>query len=241
MSSKNVYEQFLSQCDNGFVVIDNDCSIIETNNAISELTGYNHDELNGTGLYVLFDNFTAEKICTLCDCFGCKKIRQKISGDLYRKDGEIRQVEVSINCTGTEDKSSHWLLIKNKSFRKEMEVKLRQSELMLQSTLESLPFDFWINDAENRTYMQNSHSKALWGDVKGHSPKDVTDDDGISENWLKTTTRALAGEVINGEISYIINGRKKYFRNILAPIKDEEHMLGILGMNIDITDLKEAV
>ena len=72
-------------------------------------------------------------------------------------------------------------------------------------------------------------------------PDEISDDEGTTRQWIDTTERALSGEVYSGEISYTIDGRKKYFKNILAPIKDDDRIFGILGMNIDITDLKEAL
>ena len=89
--------------------------------------------------------------------------------------------------------------------------------------------------------MQNSISKALWGDVKGTSPDEVGADPLTTKKWLETTKRALAGEVVKGEIEYLMDGRRKIYRNIIAPIKDDDQVLGIVGMNIDISDLKEAL
>ena len=236
MQDPEIYEQFLSLCDNGFARIAPDGSITEVNKALCELTGRSSGELTGAGLDILFDEASLEMLGDLFATGECVECRT-IAGELMQKRGEPRNVEIYINCT----RGVHWLLVKNKSFRKEMEEKLRQSELMLSTCLESLPFDFWINDADNQTWMQNSYSKALWGDVKGQRPEEVGSGAEITSQWLETTKRALNGEVVNGELTYIINNQKKIFRNILAPILDGERLLGILGMNIDITDLKDAL
>lgn len=241
MLSNRILEQFLTQSDNGFVNVDSDYCIISANNAVLELSGYSIDELEGAALEFLFDTITADKICKIYNSFGCSEISHKICGDLLTKNAEPITVEVLINCSAAADDFSYWLLIKNKSINTERERRLKKSELMLHSAIESLPFDFWVNDTKNRTCLQNSHSKALWGDVKDRTPQEVPHKAKIIEHWLDSTARALKGEIVNGEISYIIDGKKKYFRNIIAPIQDAENMFGILGMNIDITDLKEAV
>ncbi len=237
MHDQKLFNRFLTLCDNGFAAVDSDGCILEVNKALCELTGRTESSLTGAGLEILFDSFSVETILRIYNAFDCHEISHTISGDLLQKKGSPRLVEIFVNCTADE----RWLLIKNRSFRKEMENKLRRSELMLSTTLESLPFDFWINDDQNRTWMQNSYSKALWGDVKGKSPEEVGAEEKITGQWQDTTERALRGEVVEGEIEYIIDGHKKTFRNILAPIKDDEKILGILGMNIDITDLKEAL
>ena len=237
MYSEEIYKNFLAHCDNGFIILDQDSAVADVNNALCELTGREREELVDSGMEILFDGFSAERITSIYNAYECSEICHTISGELLQKKGTPRDVEILINCS----KGERWLLVKNKSFRREMEDKLRQSELMLSTTLESLPFDFWINDAENRTYMQNSYSKNLWGDVKGAHPEEVGADDRITRHWLDTIERAFRGEVVNGEIEYHIDSKSKFFRNILAPIKDGENLLGILGMNIDITDLKEAL
>lgn len=237
MPGLEIYKHFLSHCDNGFACLNGNYGITDVNNALCDLTGRHRDELLGNGIEVLFDEFCVEKIISIYEAFDCHEICQNIPGELFQKHGASRQVEIQVNCTA----GDKWLLIKNKAFRREMEEKLRQSELMLSTSLESLPFDFWINDAENRTYLQNSYSKKLWGDVKGQHPDEVGAGDEITDHWLSTIKKAFNGEVVNSEIEYYIEGRKKIFRNIIAPIKDGDDLLGVLGMNIDITDLKEAL
>jgi len=241
MANNTVYKQFLSTCDNGFVHITRNGDILDVNRAVSDLTGQSSEELLSSGISILFEDFLVDEILGLLGGRTGGAVEAVRYGDLQQKHGPPRYAEIYINCSIVEDDEVLWLLIKNKSFRKEIEQKLRERDLMLETTLESLPFDFWINDNENRTYMQNSYSKALWGDVKGNSPEDVTDSPEVVEQWLDTTAKALGGEIQSGEVSYTVDGRKRYFKNIVAPIKDDNQILGILGMNIDITDLKEAL
>lgn len=124
---------------------------------------------------------------------------------------------------------------------KDLEGKLSTRTAQLQATLESLPFDFWINDSQNRTIMQNSFSKSLWGDTYGLHMEEVTPDEQILQIWRETNRRALAGEIVTGEIAYDMHDGKRVFRNIVAPVRDRDQVIGILGLNIDITDYKEAV
>ena len=240
MADISIYRQFLEHCDNGFVEITKQGRVVSANKAVSELCGRDIDEICSGTLQDIFEQDTAEEIAAI--------ISEKpddgpavLNGNILQDDGDPRWSEITIFRDDVSGSSQFWLLIKNKAFRKEIEQKLHERELILHTTLESLPFDFWINDNENRNYMQNSYSRELWGDAKGKHPSETTSDEEILAQWLDATERALNGEVYRGEISYIIDGRKKYFKNILAPIKDDERTFGILGMNIDITDLKDAL
>ena len=241
MLSNSVYTRFLSKCDNGFIQIDSDGIILDVNNAVIDFTGINRNELVSSGIKIIFNQVLADEIVDILKNFKDDQLDAVRFGEIRTKQGSPRYAEIIINITEGADGEIYWLLIKNKSFRKEIETRLRRSELMLKTTLESLPFDFWINDHQNKTYMQNSYSKALWGDVTGKTPDETTNDAEISKNWIETTTRALNGEIVNSELSYTIAGKKRYFRNIIAPIMDDNNLLGILGMNIDISDLKESL
>jgi PAS domain S-box-containing protein len=241
MTNITVYKQFLSSCDNGFVHIDQKGKILYVNRAVSDLTGRSEAELENSGLGMIFEPQMVEDIKQILGGRADAEVEAIRYGDVQQKHGPPRYAEIYINRTVGEEGEFLWLLIKNKSFRREIEQKLRERDLMLETTLESLPFDFWINDNENRTYMQNSHSRELWGNVAGKLPNEVADNEEVIEQWLDTTKRALGGEIQTSEISYIVDGRKRYYKNIVAPIMDDENIFGILGMNIDITDQQEAL
>ncbi|MFW5712786.1 MAG: sensor histidine kinase [Spirochaetota bacterium] len=122
--------------------------------------------------------------------------------------------------------------------RKETEHNLRVKSAQLQATINSFPFDFWINDTQNRTIMQNPNSRTLWGDQLGRHMEEVTDLESIKEKWRESNRQALSGKVVEREQEYIVEGQKRIYRNIVAPIWEEEQVIGILGLNIDITDYK---
>jgi PAS domain S-box-containing protein len=155
-----------------------------------------------------------------------------------RSDGEDFRCEVSLAPLTLYERQFYFLSIRDISVRARIERDLRLRTAQLQSTLESLPFDFWINDTENRTYMQNSYSRQMWGRQNGHHMEEVTPDEEIKKHWRDSNRRALKGEVSKKEITYHIDGKEKIFRNIVAPILDNDTVIGILGLNIDITDYK---
>lgn len=128
------------------------------------------------------------------------------------------------------------VIVRDQSDRVATEESLRRRSAQLTATMESLPFDFWINDRDNRTLFQNRYSLALWGDQRGHSPDEITDDPEILDEWHRTNALVFAGGVHRGEITYTIDGRQHTFRNIVAPVQDGEETIGIVGLNIDITD-----
>jgi len=118
---------------------------------------------------------------------------------------------------------------------------LRARTAILEAVIESFPFDFWMNDLDNRTVLQNAKSRALWGDQTGTHMNDVQDDPTILDEWAASNREALAGHVHTKEITYTVNGEERIFHNIVGPVRDGDTVIGIFGANIDITPLKRAL
>jgi PAS domain S-box-containing protein len=157
---------------------------------------------------------------------------------LVKKGGELLECEVSAAALTLHHRQFFMVDIRDITQRKATEENLRVKTAQLQATINSLPFDFWINDTRNRTILQNPRSKELWGEQFGQHMEAVTSDEGIKTNWRDSNQRALEGEVVEREQAYTIAGRTRIYRNIVAPVWGDHAVIGILGLNIDITDYK---
>ncbi len=124
--------------------------------------------------------------------------------------------------------------------RNSIEKALRESGARLRAVIESLPFDFFLIDQNGRYAMLNEVCKQRWGDVVGKRPEDVCPDQHTLALWQSNNRRALAGEIVEGEVVLQPQGREGYYRNIISPIRDGDEIQGILGVNIDITQYKET-
>jgi len=156
-----------------------------------------------------------------------------------RRDEQLLDCEVSVSALMLYYRQFYMVSIRDITERKQIEHNLRVRSAQLQATINSLPFDFWINDTRNRTIMQNPGSTQLWGDQSGRHMEEVTQDESIKTSWRDSNDRALKGETVEKEQAYTIEGQRRIYRNIVAPIWGEGRILGILGLNIDITDYKE--
>lgn len=124
---------------------------------------------------------------------------------------------------------------------RKIEHDLRLTSAQFKAIIESIPFDLWISDMQNRNFLQNRCSKELWGETHGVHYSRIAQTGEIFERWKKSNDRAMKGEVAEMEISYEVNGALRHFRNIVAPINDEDEIIGIVGINIDITDYRVAL
>lgn len=115
---------------------------------------------------------------------------------------------------------------------------LVEREAFLNAVIENLPFDMWAIDKNCRYILQNETSRANWGDMIGKTQTDYSQiaDQETLDKWVSNNTRALKGERISEEARYRLDGRNHYYINALNPVLKKDSIIGVIGMNIDITD-----
>jgi PAS domain S-box-containing protein len=117
---------------------------------------------------------------------------------------------------------------------------LQASEARLRAVIECLPLDFWMIGHDGRYVMQNSICRTLWGEIIGKRPQDLPVDAETMALWQENNRRAFSGEVVRGEVMFASKGGRRHFYNVVGPILDGGRTIGILGINLDITERKEA-
>ncbi|WP_200328309.1 CHASE domain-containing protein [Thiocystis violacea] len=123
---------------------------------------------------------------------------------------------------------------------KQLNAALLEQESTLRAVIDSLPFEFWARDLEGRCFMENALLIRHWGSQIGKRLPEAAVSEEARNLWLSNNARAMAGEVVDEEVSYAPEGERRIFRNILAPIRQGERILGIFGLNIDITESRRA-
>ena len=116
---------------------------------------------------------------------------------------------------------------------------LKSNQAILYAAIENLPFDFFALDENGRYFLQNSVCVKHWGDVIGKVPEELDIDKDTKKLWIENNRRAFSGETVKGEVQYAANDQAGFYFNIISPIKDKGRIRGILGINLDITDLKK--
>jgi PAS domain S-box-containing protein len=116
----------------------------------------------------------------------------------------------------------------------------RESEARLHTIIENMPFAFWARDTEGRCIMQNAHTAAQWGHQIGKFTEDTAPSLDILNRWSENNRRAFAGEVVRDEFEISEGEHAGYYYEVVAPIRVDGEVRGILVVNIDITDRKRA-
>jgi PAS domain-containing protein len=103
---------------------------------------------------------------------------------------------------------------------------------------ENLPFDLFVLDKKGRYSVQNAQCRKNWGNFVGKRPEDIMRSKVTLRLWKRNNRRAFSGETVREEVSFSVKGEKRDFYNIVAPVRRNKTVEGIVGINIDITDFK---
>ena len=223
------------------VIIDVNHRIIAANSATISLTGMPNSGIIGRQCYEIFHGKGSSSPAR-----GCPMEQMIHSGRLETTEMALEALNgiFLVSCTpilndrGELEKVIH--IATDISERKKAENALRASEATFRTTLESIPFDVFVLNRDGSYIMQNSVSRQWWGEIVGKRPEDITDDPAKLAIWRSNNQRALAGEVVKAEESFVINDEVRHVYNIIAPVRDGDEVNGIVGMNIDITENKRV-
>ncbi len=160
---------------------------------------------------------------------------------VVRQDGSVLHVETSAVPFAYEGENGALVFVRDTEARKQAELTLREREALLLAMLESLPFDFWARDSDMRVFMQSRECVRIWGELRG---KDFNNPDIPPETlelWRANNLRAASGEVVEEEGPIMLpTGGERFIRAVVAPIQSPEGTIGILGVNLDLTERKLA-
>ncbi|WP_053062227.1 ABC transporter substrate binding protein [Desulfovibrio sp. TomC] len=125
--------------------------------------------------------------------------------------------------------------------RKHAEDALARKDALLGAMLRNLPFDFWARDTSQRMIMQSDESVRLWGDLTKTAIDDAQVEQEYLQSWMPINDRVLRGDVVDEDCAYASpGGDLRHYHAIVAPIRQGGDILGILGINIDITERSQA-
>jgi PAS domain S-box-containing protein len=110
----------------------------------------------------------------------------------------------------------------------------------LQAAFDSVPFAVWARDRNGRIVLQNTELVRIWGNQLGKLPEDSDAAPDVIRSWEKNNRRALAGRTTRGEAQYRVNGEVRVFHDIVAPLRMQQRVVGIIGFLVDITDHKRT-
>jgi PAS domain S-box-containing protein len=108
---------------------------------------------------------------------------------------------------------------------------------LLADAFEDAPFEFWVRDLDGRCVIANAIGRRLGG-VYGKRLEDAAVPPDMIAAWQANNRRAYAGEVVQNEFEYGEGEQKRSLQCYIVPLRSHGKIIGILGFNIDVTELK---
>ncbi len=124
--------------------------------------------------------------------------------------------------------------------QKKTEAALRRNEALLRTIFNNVPFDLWVRDADGRCIFQTPESVKLGGNLLGTTIEEMDLPPEILQQWQRIDARVIAGETVQRDATYVINGEDRHFFAVTTPVTDNMTKLGIMGINVDITERVQA-
>ena len=153
-----------------------------------------------------------------------------------KENGEMFFSEIGLSVIDIGNEKIVQAIVRDITDRKKANEDLKRREALLNAAINNIPFEVWARDMEEKNFLQNNFSRELWGNQLDKKLDETWVDDKTLEKWHENNRRAYNGDIIDEETEISDKkGQPLYIRNILAPIKMEDEMIGIIGMNIDIT------
>jgi len=117
---------------------------------------------------------------------------------------------------------------------------LRESEARMRTLIDNLPIEFWAMDNNLCYIMQNAVSYRNDGPVVGKRIENLGLPPEVATQWVEQDKKVLAGETLHNEYEKDVDGEKRAYLNIVAPVKVDEAIIGIVGAAMDITAQKRV-
>jgi PAS domain S-box-containing protein len=225
----------LASTNIGVDIVSADYEIIQQNQTLIDRFG----DIAGKKCYKEY--MVLEEPCRFCPMVKALKSKRLEKAEIRSADGRDYEI-LSAPLTDPDGMvNKAFEVVLDITDRKQIEKALKKNKAILKAVFDSLPFDVFALDSNNRYFLQNSICKKNWGDLIGKCPEDLPVNKKTLNLWMNNNCKAFSGETVADEVDYhSLEGKKYCYYNIIAPIRDEEKISGILGVLVDISELKQT-
>jgi len=136
-------------------------------------------------------------------------------------------------------RGSKWKVIESTKSRRAKTFS-QESEARLRALVDNLPFEFWAMDSNFRYVMQNAISLKNYGNIVGKRIEDLEIGGEVKRKWMEQEMKALKGNILHEEYVRDVEGEKRVYENIIAPVIVDKAIISIVGVGMDMTDRKRV-
>ena len=214
-------------------------AIVNANNAACNYYGYSHSEI--TAMKISDINIAPEQEIKKKMKLAINAKKNHFIFEHRLSNNEIRNAEIYTGKILFDGRELLYSVIHDITDRVKAEENLKNREAILQTVIRNVPFDMWARDLNEVCFLENETSIKTWGSLIGRSIDEMNLPEETKTIWKSNNAKVYKGKTINEEIKCInSSGKTEYFQNIVTPIFDDKNIIGILGINLDISKIKRS-
>lgn len=240
--SLDKYQKLFDDASDAIIIMEN-LSIVDCNQQACLLFGYTKNALlimSAIDLSPEWQDEDGERSEILAE----RKINDLKAGRFkifewkhLHANGSIIYTEVSLNFITIDNRKLIQATVRDITEKKLINMGLKERQAILDAVFENIPFDLWVRNIYDVCILQNSQSIQLWGNQISATSEELNAPAVFIENCQK----AYKGQTIYFNLSLVSkSGNTRILSCIVAPVKSDNEIIGILGMSIDITKQKVA-
>lgn len=245
-----LFSRLVQQNATAICVTDPDGIIEYVNSPEIDLSGYSMAELIGSHSRIFSSGFNPKdvyiqlwKTIKSGNVWAGYLLNKKKTGELY---WEYLQISPILDDNGniinfsslkldlTDKKKMHEDMILAKE-------SAEKSEILLRTFIENMPFEIWARDMNSVGILENKMHIDHFGTILGQKLINSNDSNNDNlERWESHIKMAMNGDIIHDEVEYKIDQQEIIYQQIAFPIYRNKKVIGVAGMNIDITTRRLA-
>ncbi len=239
--SEQRYRNILETAQEAIWVVDPNAITTYVNDRLAQMLGYEPDEILGHSVFDFVDPADHQETRQYLER-GRQGFKERLDYRFRCKDGS--HIWTMLSTTPLFDVAGEFIgglaMLIDITERKKTERALKQSEALLHAAIDNLPFELSVRDRNRRCVIQNPYSVLQWGDQIGNRLEHMATDAAAIDQLLGYHQRALAGEVVKDEFKIESGDQAGDYYGIVAPVRVDGEVTGVLEVNIDITDRKRG-
>ncbi|MDD5656081.1 MAG: PAS domain S-box protein [Elusimicrobia bacterium] len=242
--SQGRLQALLRNSQEGALIVNRRGIILCHSPSLRRRLGYSHADVLGRSIWSFID---LKESPEMPEAF--RKIAQAPGASARRelrirqKDGSARIVEgVAVNLLANPNVRGIVINYRDVTEQRRAQEALRRREAQLRTIFESMPFEVFALGPDGRYIIQNTAARSYWKDIIGKRPEEIRPKPpaDVLDLWRENNRQAFAGKRVSGEARIATKAGTRWIHNIIAPIRNEGRIDGIIGINFDVTSRKQA-
>jgi PAS domain S-box-containing protein len=246
VESGEKYRTIFESANDVLILIDRKGKILEVNDKLKEIGGYDREELLGKNIQSLTKLMTKKSLAIVLKNFAKRVVGFNVPPyevEMLTKSGKLLNIEINAVAMRREGKIVGDLaILRDVTERRQAEETLRESEERWRSLVTSLPNIVMLVDRDNIIqFINNTVPGMKVQDVIGKSIYDY-----IQPDHHDVVRKAMNGVFKTGKPGYYeiqgtgSDGHISWYETRIGPIVHDGHVVAVIQITLDITERKQA-